>query len=280
MSRRPSTINLRRWVGPLALLLVTTGAACGDEDGSDVSAAKTTQVPAATVSTGKAVSGDIVVLAAASLTEAFTQVEAAFEQQHPGTDVKFSFDSSSTLATQANQGAPADVFASADEANMQKVTDTGTASSPQTFVRNRLTILVAKGNPKGVAGLKDLEKVIYVLCSTGVPCGTYGEQALHAAGVDIQADPPRSREANVKGVVTRVVTGEADAGIVYVTDARASAGQADAVDIPDGHNVTASYPMAALKDSPNPTGAAAFMSFLLSPACQRIMADYGFLPAV
>jgi molybdate transport system substrate-binding protein len=146
-------------------------------------------------------------------------------------------------------------------------------------VRNRLAILVGKGNPEGVAGLKDLANVVYVLCAVGVPCGTYGEQALTKAGVDVNADPPKSREANVKGVVTRVTTGEADAGIVYVTDAKASAKNADTVDIPDEHNVTASYPMAALKDAPNPAGAAAFMAFLLSSTGQEILVSFGFLPA-
>ena len=262
----------RRWGWALAALLVATGASCGDDETAP-------QAAATTLTTGKAVSGDIVVLAAASLTEAFSEVEAQFEELHPGTDVKFSFDSSSSLAAQANQGAPADVFASADELNMKKVTDTGAATAPATFVRNRLAILVAKGNPEGVAGLEDLENVVYVLCGVGVPCGTYAEQALAKAGVDIDAHPPRSREANVKGVVTRITTGEADAGIVYVTDAKASAKGADRVDIPEEHNVTAGYPMAALKDAPNPAGATAFMAFLLSGTGQEIMAGFGFLPA-
>lgn len=292
-STRRSRSWLRSWALVPAIVLVVTGVACGgDDDASDVSASETASsleaeattgpptAPAPTAKVAKAVSGDIVVLAAASLTEAFNEVKAAFEQQYPGTSVKFSFDSSSSLATQANQGAPADVFASADDANMNKVTDAGTAAGgPQTFVRNRLAILVAKGNPKAIAGLKDFEKVIYVLCAPGVPCGTYGEQALGQAGVDIAASPPRSREANVKAVVTRITTGEADAGIVYVTDARASVKDADRVDIPDEHNVTASYPMVALEQAPNPAGAAAFMTFLLSPAGQDILSGYGFVRA-
>jgi molybdate transport system substrate-binding protein len=277
---RTSAVGRRRWASMLVVLLVATGASCGDDEAPRGAAAtSTTEAPATTATTAKPVSGDIVVLAAASLTEAFSEVEAQFEEQYPGTDVKFSFDSSSSLAAQANQGAPADVFVSADEVNMKKVTDTGAATTPETFVRNRLAILVAKGNPKDVAGLDDLENVVYVLCAVGVPCGTYGEQALTSAGVDIETDPPRSREANVKGVVTRVTTGEADAGIVYVTDAKASAKNADTVDIPDEHNVTAGYPMAALQEAPNPAGAAAFMAFLLSGTGQEILVSFGFLPA-
>ena len=276
IARRLSATRLRNWPCVLAALLVATGASCGEDD-----SATTAPEAAATATSASAadpVSGDIVVLAAASLTEAFTEVAAAFEEAHPGTNVRFSFDSSSSLATQANQGAPADVFASADDVNMKKVIDTGTASDPQTFVRNRLSILVAKGNPERIGGLDDFENVVYVLCAVGVPCGTYGEQALAKAGVDITAHPPRSREANVKAVVTRITTGEADAGIVYRTDAEA-AKNAENVDIPDEHNVTAGYPVAALEEAPNPTGAAAFIAFLLSGAGQEILGSFGFLPA-
>lgn len=251
--------------------MVVSGAACDDD--SSV-AAKVTPTTAAPV-----VTGEVVVLAAASLTEAFTEIRTAFQARYPQARVKFSFGSSSSLATQANQGAPADVFASADEGNMKKVTDVGTATKARTFVRNRLAILVGKGNPRTIAGLVDFQNVVYILCAVGVPCGTYGEEALEKAGLDTAAHPPKSRVENVKAVVNLIKLGEADAGIVYVTDAKASADDTDSLDIPDDHNVTAVYPMAGLKQAPNAPAGAAFMDFVLSPAGQDILAKYGFLRA-
>lgn len=278
-ARRPSPSRLRSWAWLVVLLLVVAGAACGNgDDDSDPSAADTSSTaPADQTSATEPVSGEIVVLAAASLTESFTELKEAFEAANPDATVTISFDSSSGLAAQANEGAPADVYASADEANMKRVTDTGTATDPRTFTRNRLAILVGKGNPEGITGLADFPDVIYVLCAEGVPCGTYGDQALRKAGVDIAAHPPKSREANVKAVVTRITTGEADAGIVYQTDAKAAAGGAGSVEIPDEHNVSASYPIATLKQAPNPGGAAAFITFVLSAAGQEILAKYGFV---
>lgn len=269
MRRRP----LAPWTSPwvlMLLLLTLVAAACGGDDDSDSVADPPT--------TAGKLAGEITVLAAASLADSFKELATAFAAAHPGATVRFSFDSSSSLATQANQGAPADVFASADDVNMKKVTDTGTAAKPRTFTRNRLAILVGKGNPLGIAGLADFDRpeVRFVLCADGVPCGTYGKEALTNAGVKAE---PKSFENNVKGVVTKVTSGEADAGIVYVTDARAAAGNSDSVDIPDALNVTANYPVATLKQSSKPDVAAAFVDFLISPTGQGILARHGFLPA-
>ena len=146
------------------------------------------------------------------------------------------------------------------------------------FTHNRLAVLVAKGNPLGVRGPKDLGRagVSFVLCAAPVPCGKYGAQVLEKAGVTAQ---PKSYEANVKGVVAKVQSGEVDAGIVYVTDARAAGDKAEAVDIPDPDNVTVGYPLAVLKQSGHPEVARAFKEYVLSSIGQQILASYGFLPA-
>lgn len=227
--------------------------------------------------TAQAVKGDITVLAAASLTESFTEIGRAFESDNPGTSVKFSFASSNSLATQANQGAPADVFASADESNMAKVTEVGNARDPVIFARNRLAILTGKGNPKGIARLQDFNRddLIYVICARQVPCGYYAGLALDRAGVKRE---PASYEENVKAVVYKVRTGEADTGIVYFTDAKAAAGSTSSVEIPPAANVIARYPIATLKQSGNPDTANAFKAYVASGPGQQILARYGFLP--
>jgi molybdate transport system substrate-binding protein len=263
---RRSTVRLS-----LALSLVLgLGAACGDDEPK-----KSASEAGATGGTQPALAGNLTVLAAASLSESFKELGAAFESRHPGTKLNFSFDSSSALAAQANGGAPADVFASADQANMKKVTDAGNATGPQVFAHNRLAIIVAKGNPKKVAGLTDLgkPKVTFVLCAVEVPCGKYGAEVLSKAGVKAQ---PKSFETNVKGVVTKVTTGAVDAGIGYVTDAKAAAASAEGVDIPDDQNVVAEYPSAVLKQARNPNLAAAFLEFVLGPEAQGILAKFGF----
>lgn len=246
-------------------LVLGFGVACGD-DGEETSAKS--QGGAEPGLTGK-----LTVLAAASLSESFRELGTAFEAQHPATRITFNFDSSSALATQANNGAPADLFASADQANMKKVTDAGNAADPKVFAHNRLAIIVAKGNPKNVTGLADLGKVTFVVCAVEVPCGKYGAEALSKAGVTAK---PKSYETNVKGVVTKVTSGEVDAGIGYVTDAKAAAASAEGVDIPDGYNVAAEYPIAVLEQSPNAGLARAFLDYVLGADAQGVLARYGF----
>ena len=220
--------------------------------------------------------GEVVVLAASSLSAAFADEAGAFQRAHPELRVRVSFAGSQALAAQVAQGAPADVFASADEANMDRVSATGLAVDPRVFATNRLVIAVAKGNPKGVRGLADLgrKNVAVVLCAPAVPCGGYSKTVLGAAGVSVV---PVSQEQDVKGVVAKVALGEADAGICYRTDATPSAG-VDAVAIPDSQNVVARYPVAALKAAPNPSGASLFISFLTSGPGQDILGRDGFGP--
>ena len=265
-SRRRSSLGL-----VLALVSVLgLGAACGDDEKP--------KEAASTSSTTAGLSGNLTVLAAASLSESFKELGTAFEGKHPGSKVTFSFDASSALATQANNGAPADLFASADQSNMKKVTDAANATDPKVFAHNKLAIIVSKGNPKKITGLKDFGKstVSFVLCAAEVPCGKYGLEALTKAGVTAK---PKSLETNVKGVVTKVTSGEADAGIGYVTDAKAAAAQADSVVIPDAQNVVAEYPMAVLKQSKDSNLAFAWLDFILSPDSQAVLAKYGFAAA-
>jgi molybdate transport system substrate-binding protein len=243
-------------------------AACGD-DGSGATGSRSTTA-------ADQVSGTITVFAAASLTEAFGQIGTRFEHDHPSTTVSFDFGSSSALATQISQGAPADVFASADEANMALLTTPSTVvRHPTDFAHNRLAILVADGNPDHVTSLDDLAdpELAVVLCAAQVPCGKYARQILSNAGVTVT---PRSYEADVKGVVTKVATGDADAGIVYVTDARTAKDDTDSVAIPASQNAVATYPIAATSGSANPKLAAAFVDYVRGAAGQRVLERFGF----
>jgi len=220
----------------------------------------------------------LTVLAASSLTESFEQIGEAFEAEHPGVRVEFSFAGSSELVVQIQEGAPADVLASADEADMQKVVDSGdVAADPVIFTRNRLAIAVEEGNPRDISGLEDLEAggLLVVLCAMQVPCGKFADEALANAGVSVT---PASRTENVKAALTPVELGEADAAIVYVTDVEAS-GQVEGVEIPDGLNVVAAYQIAPLAEAGDPETARAFVRFVRSDAGQGILRQFGFLPS-
>jgi molybdate transport system substrate-binding protein len=220
----------------------------------------------------------VTVFAAASLTEAFRTIGKDFEAAHPGTKVDFNFAGSSTLARQIVEGAPADVFASADDENMRKVVDAGdVAGSPQSFVHNRLAIIVPRGNPKHVKSLADLARpdMTISLAAPGVPVSRYAAEAFAKANTPVH---DASREALVKAVVTRVSMGEADAGVVYVTDVAAGGEKVEAVPIEEAQNVVASYPIAQLKGAPNAVGARDFITYVLSPRGQRVLTHSGFLP--
>lgn len=231
--------------------------------------------PAPAASSPPALNGTITVFAASSLTAAYTAIGNDFQQRHPASIVKFSFGGSSMLVAQIQEGAIGDVFASADEPNMQKLVDDGlVAGSPSIFAHNRLEIVVGVGNPKRITGLSDLARsgLVVILCAPAVPCGRYARQALQSAGTSVE---PASQETDVKAVVSKVALGEADAGIVYVTDVKAAGAAVQGVDIPLGRNVVADYPVAILKDSQNTPLARAFISYLLGDG-QRVLARYGF----
>lgn len=217
--------------------------------------------------------------AAASLTKTFTQIGAEFEKAHPGTKVRFNFAGSSDLVAQLQQGAPADVFASADTRNMEKATaDALTAGAPVVFASNTLQIAVPAGNPAGVTSLQDLAKrgVKVVVCAAQVPCGSAAAKVEATAGLEIE---PVSEEQNVTDVLGKVLAGEADAGLVYVTDVKGAGGRVEGVEFPEASVAVNTCPIAALKDSRNPVLAAAFVEAVTGPAGQSALAAAGFAKA-
>jgi molybdate transport system substrate-binding protein len=226
---------------------------------------------------GEKPSGEITVFAAASLTESFEAIAKQFEKRYPDVDVKLNLDSSSNLAAQIQEGAPADVFASADEANLQKTIDSGDVTAkPVTFAKNRLEIAVEKGNPKKIKGLADLadSDLVVVLCADEVPCGRYAAEAFAKAGVTVS---PASKEENAKATLSKVSLGEADASVVYVTDVKAEKG-VSGVRVPDAQNVIATYPIAAVDESQSAVAAKAWVRFVQSKAAQNTLKKFGFLP--
>jgi molybdate transport system substrate-binding protein len=224
-------------------------------------------------------SGTASVFAAASLTASFKALGTAFQAAHSGATVQFNFAGTPTLVTQIEQGAPADVFASADQTNMDKLTADGFASgASQVFAHNKLEIVVAAGNPKGITSLADLAKagVKYITEGATVPAGKYALQILAKAGVTAH---PVSFETDVKSVVGKIELGEADAGIVYVTDVKAAGSQVTGVPIPDSLNVIATYPMVVVKGTKSSTLANAFITYVLSTDGQATLQSFGFLAA-
>ncbi len=262
-----SRFGSRRWRLAAALLVACVlGPARSDP---------TEAVPAAAATT---LTGTVRVFAAASLTAAFGDLARAFEERHPRARVQPNFAASSTLVQQIEQGAPADVFASANEEQMRRLEEGGAlAGTAARFARNLLAIAVEKGNPHGIHALADLARpgLVVVLAAPAVPAGQYALEAFTRAGVE---PPAGSRELDVKAVLSRVALGEADAGVVYVTDVRAAGDTVTGVTIPDAQNVTAHYPIAAVREAPNPAGARAFVAFVLSPDAGAVLARYGFLP--
>jgi molybdate transport system substrate-binding protein len=219
--------------------------------------------------------GEVLISAAASLTDAFAAIETAFEAAHPEVDVVLNLAGSSALREQILQGAPLDVFASADVANMDAVVAAGAATDPTVFARNRLEIAVPAGNPAGIGGLADFgdpDRFIG-LCAPGVPCGDFARQVLDRAGVTPSVD---TNEPDVRALLTKIEAGELDAGITYVTDVAAAGSAVAGIAIPDTVNVTADYPIAVLAGAPNPTGATAFVAFVLSDTGQAILQAQGF----
>ncbi|MER7002505.1 molybdate ABC transporter substrate-binding protein [Dactylosporangium sp. NPDC000555] len=259
--------------GFMVVAVGLTGLA-GCSDKTDTS----NQPSTPTTSASKAVTGTVTVFAAASLTESFNKIGKDFEAANPGAKVTFNFAGSSALATQINQGAPADVFASAAPANMKTVTDAGNGvDTATTFVKNQLVIAVPKGNPKGVKGLSDLTKpgVKVALCAEQVPCGAAAKKALDAAGVKLT---PVTLEQDVKGALSKVKLGEVDAALVYRTDAKAATAAADVegVEFPESAGAINDYPIIVLKNAPNAAGAQAFVAWVLSDKGKSVLSDAGF----
>ena len=217
----------------------------------------------------------ITVFAASSLADAFGELTRTFESTQAQTAVRLNLTSSSELATQIEQGAEADVFASADRATVDQVIDAGlVAGEPRVFARNRLTVAVPRANPGGVGSLSDLEdrRLIVTLCNEACPAGRYAGEVFRKAGLSVSPD---SLETEVRGVVTRLQTGEADAGIVYASDVVAAGKTLRTIDIPDSYNVTVSYPIVVLVGASG--GARDFVELVLSARGRRVLEKHGFL---
>ncbi len=252
-----------------------------------VAACSGTATPTSTPSPS---TGSLTIYAASSLTAAFGEIKAAYQTANPGLTITLSFGASSTFETQIEQGAPADVFASADTANPQKLVDKGLAAGAVTkFAGNLLTVIVPKANPGGVQSPADLAKsgLKYVAAGDAVPITKYANLLLanlakqpgYPAGfvAAVQANVV-SKEDNVAAVVTKLELGEGEAAIVYVTDARTAGAKVTTVTVPPVSNVPATYGAVAVKASTNGAAAAAFIAWLAGPAGQAILATYGFPP--
>jgi len=231
-------------------------------------------------------SEEVVVFAAASLREAFALLGERFEQSHPGTKVVFNFAGSQELRTQIENGAPADVFASADQKHMKALVDGRSAAGQKIFARNEPVLVVPKGNPAGIRGLKDLPQAKRIVLGVPeVPIGAYTERILDAAskqyGSDFRAKVEArvvSRELNVRQVLTKVTLGEADAAIVYRTDAATAKQNVEAIPIPADLNVVAEYPIAVLTRAKHAALARQFVGAVLSPSGRYVLALFGFQP--
>ncbi len=246
--------------GLMAILLIGL-AGCGSSAGSGDSAAGS--------------SDTLTVLAASSLTETFQRLATTFEEQHPGVQVEFSFDSSATLAQQAAEGAPADVLATADEQTMQSAVTAGvTTADPTRFAENEMVLVAPKDNPAGIAGIGDLPGTDYVVCVETAPCGKVAAALLADNGVS--ADPA-SREVDVKSVLAKVVADEADAGLVYRTDQVAAGEEVTGFDIPGAGSQRNGYFAAPLEQAGNATLAQDWIDLLASGAGRGVLRDAGFV---
>jgi molybdate transport system substrate-binding protein len=261
--RRRLTAQAHRRIGapliaPLAVLVL---AACGGGPPESASSS----IP----------SNTITVAAAASLTEAFTQIGKEFEATKPGTTVIFSFGSSTTLATQIEEGAPVDVFAAANPATMKTVTDVGAAEPPTTFVSNILQIAVPKGNPGGITGLKDFaDKTKKVaICAPQVPCGTAAVKVFSAAKIK---PAPDTLEPDAKATLQKVSSNEVDAALVYRTDVIAAKETVDGLEFSEARQAVNVYPIAVLKGSMSAAAAQQFVDYVLSADGQAVLRKAGF----
>ena len=255
------------------VLVVATG--CGSSSRRATSPAPTASAPTTTTAAAGKSLGNVTVFAAASLTEALGQERSALASRE---SVTYSFAGSGVLVQQIQQGAPADVVATADMASMDELVKAGLVDAPQVFAHNKLEILVAPGNPDHIETLADLARkgLVLVLCNATVPAGKYAEKILEQAGVTVH---PKSLEPDVKSAVREVTSGEADATIVYVTDVVAAGSAGEGVMIPDAQNAVATYPIAVVNASKHRAAAQAFVAALVGPAGQAVLAKFHFLPA-
>ena len=256
------TVTAVAWVIVASLL-----AGCGADDaGADDSSGSANGRP----------EGELLVFAAASLTDAFTAIEAAFEHEMPEVDVRLNFAGSATLREQIVEGAPASVFASADRARMDDVVEAELiAGTPVVFAANTLTIAVPTGNPGNVSAIGDFADggLLVGACAAGVPCGDLAADVFTQAGVEPSID---TYEPDVRALLAKIADAELDTGLVYVTDVAARADEVESVALPAGIETASDYPIATLFDAPNPPAAVAFVEFVLSDPGRTILSEHGF----
>jgi molybdate transport system substrate-binding protein len=251
-------------VGVAAALLL---AACGGGNAPSTAGGAPNSQPQAR---------DLTVFAATSLTETFTELKSQFETDNPGVTVKYNFGASSDLAQQIVQGAPADVFASASDATMKTVTDAGAAAgSPAEFASNVLAIATPPGNPKGITGFADLAKpdLKVVVCAPQVPCGAAEQKIEQATGTKLS---PVSQEPDVKSTLSKVSSGDADAGLVYKTDVNSAGNTVQGIDFPEAQKAVTNYPIAVLKSAPQADLASRFQAMVTGDAGKKALQAVGF----
>jgi len=254
-------MNARLRLAVCAAALLIVGAGCSDGEGSGDG------------------SDTLTILAASSLTGVFDDLAEVYEQEHPGVEVRLTYDSSSTLAEQVIQGAPADILATADEGTMQGVVDEKlTASEPAVFARNMLTVVTPPDNPAGIASVEDLNDadVDYAVCVPDAPCGIASDKLLGIVGVTTE---PVTEEANVRDTLTKVTTGEVDAGLVYVSDAQAAGDDVQSFEVPEASRAVNADVIAPLADAADPALAQDWVDLVTSDQGQQALQEYGFLPA-
>jgi molybdate transport system substrate-binding protein len=220
--------------------------------------------------------GTVTVLAAASLTDAFTALARNFEEEHEGTTVELSFGPSSGLATSVVEGAPAGVFASASPTAMDVVVEAGEVDgSPADFAQNRLALVMPQGNPGDVRSLDDLarDELLVGLCAPEVPCGEVATEVLEDAGVD---PAPDTEEADVRALLTKVVAGELDVGLVYETDVAAAGNDVEGIALSPDAPAGTRYPIAVLEGASDPGAAEDFVDLVRSEEGQRVLQEHGF----
>ncbi|MFB2556983.1 molybdate ABC transporter substrate-binding protein [Herbiconiux liangxiaofengii] len=267
----------RSRAGVIAVLTASVALALGGCAGSSEPAASPAAGGESTASADAALTGSITVFAAASLKGTFTELAEQFEAAHPGTTVQLNVAGSSDLVTQITEGAPADVFASADTTNMAKLTDSGlvAADAPVDFATNTLEIAVPPANPAGIAAFADLARpgVKTVVCAPQVPCGAATAAVEAASGVTLT---PVSEESSVTDVLGKVTSGEADAGLVYVTDVAAAGDAVTGIEFAESAGAVNTYPIAPVADTANPALAEAFVAYVTSPDGLDVLAAAGF----
>ena len=282
MSRSPSGRGGRRVAGVvLAIGTALALAACssGSSGSTTTATAPTGSAQASAPVSAPGATGTLTVFAAASLKATFTEIGQTFQEQNPGATVTFNFAGSSDLVTQLTSGAPADVFAAADQKNMTKAVDGGVIDGTAVnFASNTLTIVTQPGNPKGITGFADLtaSDLQVVVCAPQVPCGSATTKVEQSTGVTLA---PVSEESSVTDVLNKVQTGQADAGLVYVTDAKGAGDKVTAVSFPEAATVVNVYPIAALTQATQPELAAQFIALVTGPDGQQVLQDAGFAPA-